>query len=170
MNAPSRLLRIIHRSPLNRIRRSTQGVAALFALAFAAAACGDDPVDPDLEPPAISPDRDVLVALYNATDGGNWRRNTNWLSDAPVNEWHGVFTDDGGRVRRLMLSTNGLQGPLPAVLAELPELRFLALARNQLNGPAAARTGLPPASRQPLPERQSAHRHHSGQLPPARWP
>lgn len=141
MNAPSRLLRIIHRSPLNCIRRYTQGVAALFALAFAAAACGDDPVDPDLEPPAVSPDRDVLVALYNATDGGNWRRNTNWLSDAPVDEWHGVSTDDGGRVRRLMLSTNGLQGPLPAVLAELPELRFLALAGNELYGPLPPELG-----------------------------
>ncbi|MDE2678990.1 MAG: hypothetical protein OXI76_13905 [Gemmatimonadota bacterium] len=141
MTAPSRLLRISHRSPLNHIRRATQGVAALFALAFAAAACGDDPVDPDLERPAISPDRDVLVALYNATNGGNWRRNTNWLSDAPVDEWHGVSTDDGGRVRRLMLSTNGLQGPLPAVLAELTELRFLALAGNQLNGPLPPELG-----------------------------
>ena len=28
-----------------------------------------------------NPDRDVLVALYHATDGPNWRKNTNWLSE-----------------------------------------------------------------------------------------
>ena len=30
----------------------------------------------------VSPDREALAALYHATDGPNWRNNTNWLSDA----------------------------------------------------------------------------------------
>ena len=49
-------------------------------------------------------DRAVLVELYNATDGANWADNTNWLSDEPMREWHGVTTDDEGRVARLSLS------------------------------------------------------------------
>ena len=31
-----------------------------------------------------SKDEAALVALYNATDGPNWRRNTNWLTVAPL--------------------------------------------------------------------------------------
>ena len=50
-------------------------------------------------------DRAVLVELYNATDGANWTNNTNWLSDEPMREWHGVVTDDEGRVAELSLST-----------------------------------------------------------------
>ena len=35
-------------------------------------------------------DRAALVALYRDTDGANWTDNINWLSDAPIGEWHGV--------------------------------------------------------------------------------
>ena len=54
-------------------------------------------------PPAVSgsaeTDREALVALYNATNGENWRKNNdNWLSDAPLGEWYGVNTNDDGRV------------------------------------------------------------------------
>ena len=45
-------------------------------------------------------DREALVALYNATDGENWNRNANWLSDAPLWEWDGVTISDYGRVSR----------------------------------------------------------------------
>ena len=44
--------------------------------------------------PSSNPvDRAALVALYNATNGPNWRTKTNWLSDRPVVEWYGVTTD-----------------------------------------------------------------------------
>ena len=45
-----------------------------------------------------SPDRDVLVALYNAMDGPNWTNNSNWLTQRHVDEWYGVHTDEEGRV------------------------------------------------------------------------
>jgi hypothetical protein len=48
-----------------------------------------------------NPDRAVLVALYEATDGPNWRDDTNWLSDAPLGDWYGVETNASGRVVRL---------------------------------------------------------------------
>ena len=45
-----------------------------------------------------NPDRDVLVKLYQATGGTQWTNNHNWLSDASLNTWYGVATDDFGRV------------------------------------------------------------------------
>ena len=55
-------------------------------------------------------DKEALVALYNATGGENWKNSTNWLSDAPIDEWHGVVTDDSGRVVALSLHWNNLRG------------------------------------------------------------
>ena len=46
-------------------------------------------------------DRAALVALYNATGGANWGNNGNWLSNAPMGEWHRVTTDSDGRVTDL---------------------------------------------------------------------
>ena len=114
--------------------------AGIIALALAVAGCGD-PVKPGPEPPEVSPDRGALVAIYNATGGPNWRLNTNWLTDAPVGEWHGVTTDDAGRVQRLVLSTNQLAGIIPAAIGRLPHLRFLGLASNGLTGRIPARLG-----------------------------
>ena len=64
-------------------------------------------------------DRAVLVALYEATNGDNWVNNTHWLSDKPLGEWHGVTTDENGRVTELWLRENGLSGELPASLGNL---------------------------------------------------
>ena len=79
-------------------------------------------------------DRAVLVELHNATDGANWTDNTNWLSDEPMRTWHGVTTDDDGRVARLSLSENQLTGEIPAELGNLFNLQELSLNENQLTG------------------------------------
>ena len=79
-------------------------------------------------------DREVLVALYNATDGANWTDNTNWLSEEPLGEWHGVTLDESGRVTQLNLSSRQLSGTIPAELGRLLNLRALLLDRNQLSG------------------------------------
>ena len=78
--------------------------------------------------------RAALVTLYEATDGANWNKNTNWLSDAPLGEWYGVTTDDDGRVVELILSQNQLSGEMPAVLGRLTDLEWLSLWGNQLQG------------------------------------
>ena len=79
-------------------------------------------------------DRDALVALYNATDGANWRDNTNWLSDEPLGRWYGVTTDSDGRVTRLVLPRNDLSGELPEDLGILRRLTHLVLWGNDLKG------------------------------------
>ena len=82
-------------------------------------------------PPAASgsaeTDREALVALYNSTDGENWDDSENWLSDAPLSEWGGVYTDDDGRVTWLELNYNRLIGEIPAELGSLSNLTYLYL-------------------------------------------
>ncbi len=89
-------------------------------------------------PPAASgsaeTDREALVALYNATDGENWRNNANWLSDAPPGEWEGVTTNNDGRVTVLQLHQNGLSGEIPPELGSLSNLTRLGLGDNELSG------------------------------------
>ena len=75
-----------------------------------------------------------LIALYNATDGPNWRNNTNWLSETPVGEWYGVSVDSNGRVVGLNLYQNELSGIIPSELGKLTNLRWLSLYDNQLSG------------------------------------
>jgi len=82
-----------------------------------------------------SPDVEALIALYRATDGDNWNANSNWLSDNPVGTWHGVSTNDAGRVQALNLNDNQLDGHLPDELGNLAGLRSLNVAGNRLSGP-----------------------------------
>ena len=69
------------------------------------------PVTPPVEG-SVEEDRAALVALYKATDGDNWTSKTNWLSDKPLGEWHGVWTNGQGRVRSLSLPRNQLSGTI----------------------------------------------------------
>ncbi|MCY4204870.1 MAG: Ig-like domain-containing protein, partial [Bacteroidetes bacterium] len=96
-------------------------------------------------------DRDVLVALYHATDGPNWVDNTNWLTDAPLGEWYGVETDNAGRVVGLRLRGRWdnevrryiphLSGSIPPELGDLASLSSLDLSRNDLSGPIPPELG-----------------------------
>ena len=94
-----------------------------------------------LMPQAVSPDRASLVALYNATGGANWTNNTNWLTTAPIGQWHGVTTDGNGRVTNLDLNDNQLSGTIPTQLGNLANLEELLLTRNQLTGTIPAELG-----------------------------
>ena len=86
-------------------------------------------------------DRDILVALYNATDGDNWTDNTNWLGDEPLGDWHGVTTDADGQVTGLSLGRNNLTGAIPSQLGSLSDLETLWLGDNQLTGAIPAELG-----------------------------
>ncbi len=109
-------------------------VPALFVAALmmaTPAACGGGTG----QPPA---DREVLVALYNATDGPNWRvwdfQENNWLSNEPIGEWYGVTADEDGRVVKLELFGFGLNGEIPAELGSLADLIELHLGNSLLSG------------------------------------
>ncbi len=85
-------------------------------------------------PPSNQDDIAALTALYNATNGDNWKRNRNWLSDTHISEWYGVTTDADGRVVRLNLYNNNLSGTIPPELGSLSNLLSFSLSHNQLTG------------------------------------
>ena len=82
----------------------------------------------------VNTDRAALAALYNATNGSSWRDDTNWVSNRPLGEWHGVSTDADGRVAGLDLRDNQLSGPIPSELGNLDNL-------NQSQGEMRRRMG-----------------------------
>lgn len=99
-----------------------------------------------------NPDRAALAAFYNATDGPNWVDNTNWLTDAPLQEWYGANTDGFGRVKGLDLRgrwdseareyvSHGLAGEIPPELRDLTSLGSLSLQGNELAGPIPPELG-----------------------------
>ena len=83
-------------------------------------------------------ERDALVEIYQALDGDNWVDKTNWCSDKPVSEWHGVYTrqvNGKNTVTDLMLYSNNLKGELPATAFEkLKNLSGLFLDGNAISG------------------------------------
>ena len=115
------------------------------------------------------PDLEVLAAVHEATDGANWLKSDNWLTEAPLEDWHGVHTDADGRVvhldlgnnalsgaippqlgdlaalTRLVLWGNGLTGTIPPELGKLANLEALHLEANSLTGPIPPEIGSPPA-------------------------
>ena len=93
-------------------------------------------------PDTGSPDREALVALYNATDGANWTRSNNWGTNEPLGDWEGVRTDaTTGRMVSLDLAGNNLTGPIPPELGNLANLEWLSLHENQLSGPIPGELG-----------------------------
>ena len=97
-------------------------------------------------------DRAALVAVYQATGGDDWTDNTNWLSNMPLGDWHGVVTNEQGRVTGLRLGGwdesarrilgNGLSGSLPPEIGTLSHLRTLEIEGNGgLTGPIPAEVG-----------------------------
>ena len=54
-------------------------------------------------------DRDILMDLFSANDGGNWpdEVKANWGSDdVALSDWAGVKADDDGNVTQIDLSEN----------------------------------------------------------------
>ena len=106
-------------------------------------------------------ERAILAALYQATNGPGWANSANWLSDAPLNDWHGVTTGPDGRVVQLALPRNQLRGELAVPLERLPHLEHLNLSGNELQGPIPAALG----KLAKLRSLQLSDNQLSGQLP-----
>jgi len=102
------------------------GTATISATAGSAAGSAEITVD--------QADRAALVTLYEATGGPNWIDATNWLSDAPLNEWYGVTASADDQVGAVSLRSNNLSGTIPPELGNLAELIGLSLAGNDLAG------------------------------------
>lgn len=89
---------------------------------------------PDARAESAAEDRAVLESFYHATGGPNWTDSTNWLSDAPLDQWFGVSTNRRGRVTDLFFYGNNLTGAIPSELAALGDLGHLWLREDGLTG------------------------------------
>ena len=72
--------------------------------------------------------RDALLQLYGAMGGYGWIHRENWRTEAPLDTWYGVTTDEQGRVIGLDLSNNRLTGSIPPEIARLATLVLLDLS------------------------------------------
>ena len=117
------------------------GVAVGVATITASAGSAQGTAEITVQNPLASPDREILVALYEATGGPYWVNSSNWLTKAPLEDWHGVAVDGEGRVSHLSLRGNDLRGPIPRELGSLTSLTVLSFARNQLSGPIPPELG-----------------------------
>ena len=78
--------------------------------------------------------KEILLELFNATDGEHWSHNDNWKSDAPLKDWYGIAVDGIGNVVSVNLYQNNLSGNIPESIGNLTNLRSLDLGYNQLSG------------------------------------
>ena len=91
---------------------------------------------------AVVDERPALQAIYDATDGANWKVNLEWV--VPIRPAtclrglalrQGIHFNTNWRVKWLLLHRKNLTGSLPAELAQLTSLTHLYLHGNNLAGP-----------------------------------
>jgi DNA-binding SARP family transcriptional activator/Leucine-rich repeat (LRR) protein len=82
----------------------------------------------------------ALAALFEGTDGTNWKKSEGWLSDRPPCEWYGI-TCRGGKIIALELEDNQLEGIIPKEIGQLVHLENLDLGNNRLRGEIPAEIG-----------------------------
>jgi len=75
-------------------------------------------------------EHEALLAFYDATNGENWKHNTNWNSDEDISEWYGIEVENF-HVTSIDLSFNKLAGTLPSEIGNFPELTTLDLTGNR---------------------------------------
>lgn len=73
--------------------------------------------------------RNKLIEFYNDTDGGHWKRDDNWCSDKPIEQWHGISKETGG-LYSINLDSNGLSGD--ASLSMCSWLKYIDVDHNSL--------------------------------------
>jgi hypothetical protein len=106
--------------------------AATVALTMSAAG-SDDRFDCSSVSDLPAAECQVLVELYEATDGANWSNQAGWLDVASPCSWYGITCIDG-HVDTVELSTNNLRGAVPSALGDLSVLRFMDLHNNAISG------------------------------------
>ncbi|MDR6764547.1 Leucine-rich repeat (LRR) protein [Flavobacterium sp. 2755] len=86
------------------------------------------------ETPTIETQRAALIALYNSTNGPNWRSKTGWdVNNPDLSKWYGVYLSNN-QVYRIDLGGNNLSGSIPPEIKNLPYLKELRLDSNNLTG------------------------------------
>ncbi len=77
---------------------------------------------------------DALMTLYDATNGPNWTDNSGWGEDCDLSTWFGISTNGAGKVTKVDLRANGLNGTLPDNWGTYTNLHTIHLQDNAING------------------------------------
>ncbi|RXK34775.1 hypothetical protein M231_07967 [Tremella mesenterica] len=80
-----------------------------------------------------SSDCSALNDLYDSLSGQSWSNQTGWISGSDCCTWFGVTCGPGGKVEKLDLVENGLEGTIPDCLFSLQSLITLDLSSNSLS-------------------------------------
>lgn len=101
------------------IRKQTQKSITVTRSVISSFAAVD--TDAELEPEGPT-DRDILIALYDATNGTTGRTIPTGVRMAPLSEWYGVTLDySQERVQYIHLSYNNLLGSIPEEIGNLTD-------------------------------------------------
>ncbi len=91
--------------------------------------------------PSFEEQKVALKSLYESTNGDGWINHSNWLTDKPVNQWHGVNNDQwggdsiiGNYVLSLQLQSNLMIGQIPSDFHQLMWIPSLNIEGNGLYG------------------------------------
>lgn len=103
---------------------------------------------------------EVLVALYQSTDGAQWTNRSGWLENNQPCTWFGITCQEQ-QISKIRLNGKRLTGSLPDALGKLAHLQILDLSNNSLLGAIPATLG-----RLPLQELDLSKNQLSGALPP----
>ena len=80
-------------------------------------------------------ERKVLSTLFEKCNGDFWFNSNNWLDeDEHICNWRGIYCDGDEKIQSISLGSNNLKGTLPAEIFLLPNLKYLSLYLNQLQG------------------------------------
>ncbi len=110
------------------MKRTNYFFIGLLAMATAIVSCDND----DIEIGVAATEYEALIDLYESTEGDEWSDNTNWCTDAPLEEWYGVITNSDGTIKELNLGNNELQSSIPTTIGALSNLKVLDLSNNEL--------------------------------------
>lgn len=121
------------------MKKQLNVIKALFLLSVLVVTCvtSISAAIPDTE-------RAALIALYNATDGKNWRFQDGWKEGTleadgfgPIGSegnWYGIKVEND-HVTAVEIFNNNMYGQLPPQISDLSQLNRLDLHSNKLSGP-----------------------------------
>ena len=85
-------------------------------------------------------DFDLLIELYNSTNGANWDNNSGWVdgvagTNCDYCQWYGVSCNGNGEVIGIDLDHNSMSGTVPLSLSQITTLEVIDFWDNNLNDP-----------------------------------
>jgi len=77
--------------------------------------------------------KQILTEFFESTTGEKWNRNAGWMEKGiPICKWHGIECNKNGKIDKIDMESNNLEGTIPKSLGKMRKLRILDLGRNNM--------------------------------------